>query len=219
MAKKLGICGGTFDPVHLAHLRSAEEVSEELGLDRVLFMPCASPPHNKRVRANTTHRLAMVHLAVKDHPVFEVSELEVVRGGHSRTVDTLEQLKLDYPGHELYFLLGTDQFFYLHSWYRPDRLLELADFVVMDRPASPRWDLLDYLRTELDPAFEADGNGWFRLPGGHGVRPMATTLLDISSTDIKRRVATGRSISFLVPQAVEDYIKSMKLYVDQDQAR
>ncbi len=219
MGKRLGICGGTFDPIHMAHLRSAEEVAEELGLDRVLFMPCARPPHNKRVWASTTHRLAMVHLAVKNHPKFVVSELEVVRGGPSRTVDTLEALKAQDPGSELFFLLGTDQFFYLHSWYQPARLLELADFVVMDRPASPRWDLLDYLRTELDPAFEPDGNGWYRLPGGRGVRPMATTLLDISSTDIKRRVAAGRSISFLVPEAVEDYIKSMKLYINQGEAR
>ena len=219
MAKRLGICGGTFDPIHLGHLRAAEEVAEELGLDRVLFMPCASPPHNKRVWASTTHRLAMVHLAVKNHPVFEVSELEVVRGGSSRTVDTLEQLEAEHPDSKLFFLLGADQFFYFHSWYQPMRLLELADFVVMDRPASPRWDLLDYLRTELDPAFEPDGQGWFRLPAGNGVRPMATTMLDISSTDIKRRVAGKRSISFLVPEAVEDYIKSMKLYADQGEGR
>ncbi len=214
MAGRLGICGGTFDPIHLAHLRAAEEVAEELQLDRVLFMPCANPPHNKRVWASTTHRLAMVHLAVKEHPLFEVSELEIVRGGPSRTVDTLEQLKKQNPEHKLYFLLGTDQFFYLHTWYQPARLLELADLVVMDRPASPRWDLLDYLRTELNPAFAPDGQGWFRLPANGGVRPMATTLLDISSTDIKRRVAAGRSISFLVPEAVEDYIKSMKLYTN-----
>jgi nicotinate-nucleotide adenylyltransferase len=219
VAGRLGICGGTFDPIHLAHLRAAEEVAEELNLDRVLFMPCASPPHNKRVWASTTHRLAMVHLAVKEHPLFEVSELEIARGGPSRTVDTLEQLKEQHPAHKLFFLLGTDQFFYLHTWYQPSRLLELADFVVMDRPASPRWDLLDYLRTELNPDFAPDGHGWFRLPSNGGVRPMATTLLDISSTDIKRRVADGRSISFLVPEAVEDYIKSMKLYTNAGEAR
>jgi len=217
VASLLGICGGTFDPIHLAHLRAAEEVAEELGLDKVVFIPCATPPHKKKVQASAEHRLEMVRLAVAGHPEFAVSDLEIVRGGASRTVDTLSHLLKQDPDRKLFFFLGNDQFFYLHTWYQPMRLLEMADFVVMDRPSSPRWDLLDYLQTEVDQAFAPAEDGWFRLPGGQGVRHVATTLLDISSTDIKRRVAAGRSISFLVPQAVEDYIKTMKLYTNAGQ--
>jgi len=217
VSTRLGICGGTFDPIHLAHLRASEEVAEELGLDTVVFMPCASPPHKKKVQASAEHRLEMVRRAVEGHPEFAVSDLEISRGGASRTLDTLTLMLQEDPERKLFFFLGNDQFFYLHTWYQPQRLLELADFVVMDRPSSPRWDLLDYLQTELDPAFAPAENGWFRLPGGKGVRQVSTTLLDISSTDIKHRVAAGRSISFLVPQAVEDYIKSMKLYINGGQ--
>ncbi|BEQ15515.1 nicotinate-nucleotide adenylyltransferase [Desulfoferula mesophila] len=217
MGSRVGICGGTFDPIHLAHLRASEEVAEELALDQVVFMPCASPPHKKRVQASAEHRLEMVRLAVQGHPEFAVSDLEIVRGGASRTLDTLGHLLEEDPERQLFFFLGNDQFFYLHTWHEPRLLLDMADFVVMDRPSSPRWDLLDYLQTELDPAFAPAEDGWFRLPGGKGVRQVATTLLDISSTDIKHRVASGRSISFLVPQAVEDYIKSMKLYTNAGQ--
>lgn len=217
MASRLGICGGTFDPIHLAHLRAAEEVAEDLGLDKVVFIPCATPPHKKKVQASAEHRLEMVRLAVAGHPEFAVSDLEIVRGGASRTVYTLDHLLKEDLERKLFFFLGNDQFFYLHTWYQPLRLLEMADFVVMDRPSSPRWDLLDYLQTEIDPSFALAEDGWFRMPGGQGVRHVATTLLDISSTDIKRRVAAGRSISFLVPQPVEDYIKSMKLYTNAGQ--
>ncbi|MEW5914403.1 MAG: nicotinate-nucleotide adenylyltransferase [Thermodesulfobacteriota bacterium] len=219
MAFRLGICGGTFDPIHLAHLRCVEEAGEALALSEIWFMPCAVPPHNKKVKASAAHRLEMVRLAVAQRPGFKASDLEISRGGFSRTADTLAALKQQDPERELYFFIGVDAFFWLHTWYHPRRIFDLANLVVMDRPYNPARNLLDYLRAELDPAFALVKDGWVRLPGGHGARQVATTLLDISSTDIKRRVAAGRSITFLVPPAVEAYIKDMKLYTNSGQSR
>jgi nicotinate-nucleotide adenylyltransferase len=212
MAKRLGIYGGTFDPIHLAHLRSVQEASENLGLNQVWYMPCHTPPHGKKVVASAADRLQMVRLAVADRPGFVASDLEISRGGHSRTVDTLEQLKKQDPERELFFFIGVDAFFWLHTWYEPRRIMELTNMVVMDRPYNPARNFLEYLQAEVDPAFEQAEEGWARLPGGCGAKNVTTTLLDISSTDIKRRVAAGESITYLVPPAVEDYIRSMNLY-------
>lgn len=208
----LAIFGGTFDPIHLGHLRAAQEVAEELELATVLFMPCADPVFPKDVRASAQHRLEMARLAVVGNPRFAVSDLEVKRGGKSFAVDSLEEMALRHPGRTLFWLIGADAFFKLHSWYQPRRLFDLADFVVMTRPGAPGSDLLSYLTYYLDPAFAPAPGGWVRLPGGHGAKRLTTTLLDISSTDIRRRAAQGLSLTYLVPAAVEDYICRMKLY-------
>ncbi|MBI4798334.1 MAG: nicotinate (nicotinamide) nucleotide adenylyltransferase [Desulfarculus sp.] len=208
----LAIFGGTFDPIHLGHLRAAQEVAEELELATVLFMPCADPVFPKDVRASAQHRLEMARLAVQGNPHFAVSDLEVRRGGKSYAVDTLEEMASRHPGRPLFWLIGADAFFKLHSWYQPRRLFELADFVVMTRPGAPGSDLLSYLTYYLDPAFAPAEGGWVRLPGGHGAKRLTTTLLDISSTDLRRRAAQGLSLTYLVPAAVEDYICRMKLY-------
>lgn len=209
---RLGIFGGTFDPIHIGHLRAVTEVAEELELAQVLFMPCHHPPHPKDVRASAQHRLEMVRRAVADNPRFGVSDLEVRRPGKSYAVDSLAEFARIYPGRPLYWLIGADAFFALHQWYQPRRLFDLADFVVMTRPGSPGRDLREYLTHYLDPAFAPVDNAWVRLPNGHGAKLLTTTLLDISSTDIRRRAAQGRSLTYLVPPEVEDYICEMKLY-------
>lgn len=212
MAQTLAIFGGTFDPIHLGHLRSVLEVAEELSLAKVLFMPAATPPHRKSVATALEHRLEMVSRAVSDQPLFGVTDIEARRGGLSRTVDTLTQLRADNPGAELYFILGADSFFTIHAWYEPLRLFELADFLIMDRPGVEGPDLGRYLAERVDERFAPAEGGWVRLAGGHGARRVHTTLLEISSTDIKRRVAAGRSIAYLVHPRVESYIKDMNLY-------
>ena len=214
MDGKIAIFGGTFDPIHIAHLRGAIEVAEVLDLPNVRFMPCATPPHRKDVKASLEHRLAMCRLAVEGHPQLIVDDMEARRGGISRTIDTLTYLKSENPGASIYFIIGADAFFYLHTWYEARSLFDHADFVVMDRPRAPRLDAGDYLREKIDPSFAPAEDGWIRLPSGGGVRQVLTTLLDVSSTYTKRKVAKGRSISFLVPQKVEEYIKDMKLYLD-----
>ncbi len=212
MGERLAVYGGAFDPVHTAHLRAAQEAAEEIGLDQVLFLPCAQPPHPKSVMAPVKHRLEMLRLATADNPRFGVSDLEARLGGTSFTVNTLEELHRLHPDTRIYFLIGADAFFHIHTWRQPERLFELADFVVMARPKSPRSELLEYLHNMLDPRFAPDTDGWVRLPGGHGAKRVPTTLLSISSTDIRRRVAEGLSITYLVPPAVEDYIYRMNLY-------
>lgn len=212
MNHKIAIFGGTFDPVHLAHLRAAQEAAEELDLETVHFMPCAAPPHHKSVQAPIEDRLEMLNLAVADNPRFAVSDLEARMGGKSYTLKTLEAMKEAYPEAELNFLIGADAFFFLHTWHEPMRLFELANFVVLARPKSPKEELLDYMRARLAPDFKQAEDGWVRLPTGHGARRVPTTLLSISSTGIRHRAAMGLSLAYLVPKAVEDYIISMKLY-------
>lgn len=215
----LAVYGGTFDPVHLGHLRAALEVAEELDLDRVHFMPCAEPPFRKDLRANAAQRLEMARLAVEGNPRFGVSDLEIRRGGKSYAVDSLEELAREHPRSRLVFLVGADAFFSIHAWYQPRRLFELADFAVMARPGAPGRGsaeyLAEYLARSVDPAFAPAEDGWVRLPGGRGARQVTTTLLDISSTEIKRRAAAGLALTYLVPPAVEEYIRAMKLYTQQ----
>jgi nicotinate-nucleotide adenylyltransferase len=215
MSSTLAIYGGTFDPVHLGHLRAAQEVAEELALDQVYFMPCAEPPFRKDVRADAAERLEMVRLAIAGNPRFGLSDLEIRRGGKSYAVDSLEELAGQHPESRLVFLVGADAFFSIHSWYQPRRLFELADFAVMTRPGAPGRDIAEYLARYLDPAFARAEEGWVRLAGGHGAKRVTTTLLDISSTDLKRRAAAGLALTYLVPPAVEEYIKTMKLYAYQ----
>ncbi|KIX11362.1 nicotinate-nucleotide adenylyltransferase [Dethiosulfatarculus sandiegensis] len=219
MRERLAIFGGTFDPVHNAHLRAGLEAAEELGLDKVLFMPCAEPPHNKHLGANVEHRLEMLRLAVADNPRFEVCDIEARMGGKSYTGRTLAEIQKQHPRAKIYFLIGADAFFYLHTWHYPMRLFEMVDFVVMARPKSPKSELLEYMQEKLDPGFQQNEDGWVRLPGGHGARRVPTTLLSISSTGIKFRAANGLSLAYLVHPAVEDYIKRMKLYQKKKAAK
>jgi nicotinate-nucleotide adenylyltransferase len=210
--ERLGIFGGTFDPVHNAHLRAALEAVEAVGLDRVIMVPCAQPPHGKMLGAQVDQRLEMMQLALGDDPIFEVSDIEARRGGPSYTSATLFQVSRLHENARIFFLIGADAFFWLHTWNDPVKLFKLADFVVLARPKSPKNELLHYMKNRLHPDFEQAEDGWVRLPSGHGARRVPTTLLSISSTDIRRRAAQGLSLRYLVPGPVEDYIKRMKLY-------
>jgi nicotinate-nucleotide adenylyltransferase len=198
--------------VHMAHLRAAQEAAEEIGLDKVLFMPCAQPPHPKHVMASAEDRLQMLKLAVADNPLFGVSDLEASLGGTSYTVRTLEKVHKANPGAQIFFLIGADAFFHLHTWHEHHRLFDYADFVVMARPKSPRTDVFEYMQKQLDPDFSPAGDGWIRRNGGHGAKRVPSTLLSISSTDVRRRAAEGLSLAYLVHPEVEGYIKRMKLY-------
>ena len=210
--ERLAVFGGTFDPVHNAHLRAALEAAEALDLEKVILMPVAQPPHAKNLGADAEDRLEMLRLAVADNPLFEVSDLEARRGGPSYTKDTLEHLGREHPNARIFFLIGADAFFFLHTWNQPMQMFQLADFVVLARPKSPQSELLDYMRNRLHPDFSQAEDGWVRLPSGHGARRVPTTLLSISSTDIRHRAASGLSLRYLVQQPVEDYIIRKGLY-------
>ena len=200
---KLGILGGTFDPVHLGHLIIAEEAMGALELDRVLFVP-AGDPWLKADREITPrqHRLAMVLAAVADNPKFKVSPSELERFGPSYTVETLEEFQEDYGQQtELYFILGADALQDFGRWNQPERVLELATLAVVGRPAQGSLDLA---------ALEAT------LPGiGDRVAMVDDVAIGVSATDIRQRVAEGRSIKYLVPPAVEAYIQEHGLYKEK----
>jgi nicotinate-nucleotide adenylyltransferase len=212
MNSVLAIFGGTFDPIHLGHLRAAQEAAEILHLSQVLFMPSSHPPHSKVVQASADHRLAMVRLAIAGNPLFDVSALEIKRAGSSYAVETLRQIKAAFPDHQLLFLLGTDAFFLIHTWYQARELFQLADFAVMDRPGTPRYSILTYLQDYVQPDFVAYGERGAELPGYSRVSYLTTTLLDISSSEIKRKARLDSSIRYLVPPPVLDYIDRHKLY-------
>lgn len=197
---KLGVLGGTFDPVHLAHLVLAERAYEQLGLDRVHWLP-AGDPWRKADRAvsPSEHRLAMVRLAIRGNPAFQVCSLELERKGPTYSVDTLAELGKKNPGSELMFLLGWDALEDLPNWHEPERLMQLARLAVASRSGerlAP--DALDRLLPGL-----AARVVWIEMPR-----------LDISGTELRRRAAAGDSLRYLVPEGVEAYIREQGLYLE-----
>ncbi len=197
---KVGVMGGTFDPIHLAHLILAEQARVFLGLDRVLFVPAGAPWRKAERRiAPVADRVAMVRAALAGDPYFEVSLIESERRGPSYTVDTLSVLQRQLgPQAELYFILGQDALADLPNWREPARIVQLARLAVAARPGCPRPDPAALERAVPGIRERID------------VVPMPQ--VDISSTDIRRRVAQGLSIRFLVPAAVEAYIAAHGLY-------
>ncbi|NRA03410.1 MAG: nicotinate-nucleotide adenylyltransferase [Myxococcales bacterium] len=191
---KLGILGGTFDPIHLAHLRIAEEVRLALELDRVFFVPASNPPHRPGPLATATDRLEMVRIATAPNPAFEASDLELRRVGQSYTVDTLRAFSSLHPGSELWFIIGSDAVAEIDSWREPDEVLRLARFAIVSRPGSP--ELI--LRQEREARVS-------RVP---------VSALAISAREIRARCAEETSIRYLVPDAVLDYIRKHRLYAE-----
>lgn len=209
----LGILGGTFNPIHLAHLRLGEELREALGLERVFFVPAAQPPLKRRGVAPARDRLAMVELAVAQNPAFGVLTLEIERRGPSYTVDTLRSLRSSHPDQRLWFLVGSDVLGDLDQWREPDALLELASLAVAPRGGAPSG--AREVRALLPPALAAglrDGPQGLLHPSGNELRVIPFTPLGISASDIRRRIARGASVRYLIPDAVADYIRKHSLY-------
>jgi nicotinate-nucleotide adenylyltransferase len=211
----IGVFGGTFDPVHLGHLRPAVEMAEEVGLDRVHVLPAGHPPHRGAPRVATEHRLAMLEAAIAGQPGFQLDRREVDREGPSYMAETLAGLRAEIgPDEPLALMLGMDAFLGLASWHQWERLPELAHIVVSHRPG---WDpdsmedqggplaALVAERGVIEPRVLADE------PAGR-VHLMPVTQLDISSTRIRAIIADGRSPRYLLPDAVCDYIHHHRLY-------
>ncbi len=207
----LGVFGGTFNPVHLAHLRLAEEAREALGLERVLFIPSADPPHKSTDLASATQRLRMVELAIASNPSFDALDLELERTGPSYTVDTLCELTHRYDDQLLWFLMGTDTLTELGSWYEPEKLVGLTNIAVVARAGSAQRSLESLLPEHLASLY-VSVQGRLRHSTGREVRSIPFAPLDISASDVRRRVARGASIRYLVPDAVIEYIEKHRLY-------
>lgn len=203
---RLGVFGGSFDPVHLGHLLAAESCREQAGLDRVIFVPAAVPPHKQgRALAPAEHRLTMLRLATAGHDAFEVSTVELDRGGVSWTVDTLAALAATRPGAELRLILGPDALADLPTWREPERILLLAEPLAVERES-----LDDVAALAADPRL-ADLLGPGRLARIVAER-VRMPAIGIRATAVRDRVAAGRSIRHLVPRAVEAYVREHGLY-------
>jgi nicotinate-nucleotide adenylyltransferase len=211
---KSGILGGTFNPIHLAHLRIAEEVQQACDLDRLLFIPAAEPPHKDVAdQVSFSHRLAMVHAAIRDYPRFQVSDLEIRRSGKSFSVDTLEILRKEDPHGELYFVIGLDSYRDIASWKDFTRIFSLCHLVVMTRPGVQLGDPLSPLPVAARKDFCYDSKTEKILhKSGNSLIFLKETCLDISSTEIRRMLSIGQSIRHLVAPAVADYINEHRLY-------
>ncbi len=202
---KLGVFGGTFNPIHLGHLRVAQEVCQTLALDKVIFVPAKLPPHKTGGElAAASERLAMVEKAIDDNPLFECSPVELERSGPSYSVHTLEHFKEKYgTDTRLKFIMGADAFAELHTWYQFERIIELADMVVMTRPPHTQ---LPPLPPALAGRFTPQANGYAHECGTR-VELVEVTSLDISSTAIRRDLEVGRSIRYLVPEAIRETLE------------
>ena len=200
---KIGVLGGTFDPIHLGHLIVAEDIRQKLGLGKVLFVPAGRPwlklKEEKPISA-VEHRLDMVRLAVASNPYFKVSTLEINRPGLSYSIDTVLELKAKLgAGAEIYFIVGPDALAELPRWEDPGRLVEICQVVGIGRPGYAQADL-NILESSI--------------PGvSQRIMLMDVPQIDISATEIRRRVAQRLSIRYLVPEAVEKYIAERKLYL------
>ncbi len=194
-----GILGGTFDPIHEGHLAAARVAMDCAHLDRVLFIPGALPPHRGPAVAGAEHRLEMSRLATEGEPGFEVSEIEIRRGGKSYTSDTVRELKRLYPDDELFLILGWDAARLFRSWHEPDVIRRLATVVVVRRPGTPPPDAKLLQAAGLDPARTL-------LCMGHTP--------DISGSALREAIALGKPVSDSLRPAVERYVAEQKLYVD-----
>jgi nicotinate-nucleotide adenylyltransferase len=197
-SRRIGVFGGTFDPVHVGHLVLVSELKHALDLDLVLFVPAGDPPHKPdQLLSSVEHRLHMLEVAVEGRACFDIDHIEVNRIGPSYTKDTLEQIQLKYRSNRLVFLMGEDSLRDLHTWRQPERIIELAELGVGCRPN---------VHLDLEAVYD-------RLPNARGrVVLIDVPMIEISSRDIRKRVANGAPYAYQVPKEVEQYIKEHGLY-------
>ena len=197
--QRIGVLGGTFDPPHVGHLWLAALAADGIGLDRVLFMPAGQPPHKgQRLVSRVSDRLLMTRLAIAGEAGFELCPIELERPGPSYTIDSVEELRRAYPDAQLFLVLAADSLEQIDTWREPDRLLEEVEWVVGPRAGSTLPD-----RSMLEDRFGAKAKRIHLLDG---------PALEVSSSDVRRRVAAGRTIRYLVPRDVEELILQRRLY-------
>jgi nicotinate-nucleotide adenylyltransferase len=199
---RIGVFGGTFDPIHLGHLILAEQCREQARLDEVWFVPAPRPPQKEgQAVTRFDQRVEMLQLAVAGNPAFRVDEVEKDRAGPSYTVDTLAELKRRHPGYDFFLLIGGDSLADLPTWREPARLVEQATLLVMSR-AGATLPSIPELRARLG------------LPGGVPLRleVVQAPRIDVASRDLRARAAAGRTLRYLVPRAVEVYVQEKRLY-------
>jgi nicotinate-nucleotide adenylyltransferase len=213
---RLGILGGTFDPVHYGHLRIAEEICEDLCLEKVLLIPGALPPHKGKKRISSFNdRFAMAGLATQGSPLLEALDLEGRRQGLSYSIDTLQEVRRQYGQDlELFFIIGLDAFLEIKTWHRYQDLFRETNFAVIKRPGIPDKDFGRFVMSmELGFKPVEEDKSYLLPSSGQGIFYKELTLLEISSTRIREMAAHGRSIRFLAPESVVSYIIEKGLYL------
>jgi nicotinate-nucleotide adenylyltransferase len=212
---RLGLFGGTFNPIHFGHLRAAIEVREAFNLDKLLLIPSANPPHKIAGQvADAEDRLEMVRLAVEGEPFLEASEIELARPGPSYTIQTLRHFHERFgPESSIHFIVGQDAFSEITTWKSYKELFGTAHFIVMTRPGSKLGSIEDFIHTNISEAYQYDltSNGYGH-PEWCKIFCLDITHLDISASEIRERIRQGRSIRFLIPHAVEDFVVKKELY-------
>lgn len=187
---KIGILGGTFNPLHIGHLILAEETREKLKLDKVIFVPTYLPPHKDNSDiAYAKDRYQMIKLAIKTNSYFYVSDMEIKRDGQSYTIDTIKELKRIYPGDDLYFITGSDLLKYLDDWKDLGEIIQMVKFIVATRPGYPLEEIPSYIST------------------------ISIRAVDVSAFEIRKAIKENRSFRYLVPEVVFNYINKKKLYL------
>ncbi len=214
--RKWGLFGGTFDPVHIGHLRCAVEMLEIFDLNRIIFVPASRPPHKLDAAITSFyHREQMIRLAIEGNPVFSFSDVEKTRAGLSYSVETVEYIldKYRLDNIELYFIVGQDAFHGITTWKDWERLLLLCHFAVMTRPGYVNKGLGEILGEEVASRFvHEDAVDGFRGPTGHLIYFREVTFLDIASSNVRNRAKEGRDIRYLVPEEIRHYIARNALY-------
>lgn len=213
--RRLGIFGGSFNPIHFGHLRVAEEVCEELSLDQIIFVPTYIPPHkDASFLVSFEHRYNMVSLALQGHPKFIVSDIEAQLGGISYTVRTLSRLREVHRKADIFFLVGSDAFMEIDSWWHFREIFDLASITVMTRPGVSPESISKFVSQHLNLDYRwVEDEKHFEHPEGYPIKLVSVTLIDISASRIRKLVSLGRSIRFLVPETVREYIILNRLYV------
>ncbi|HWT26804.1 MAG TPA: nicotinate-nucleotide adenylyltransferase [Mobilitalea sp.] len=198
--KKVGIMGGTFNPIHFGHLFLAEDAYEQIGLDEILFMPSKNPPHKQKAElVADEHRVNMVKLAIKDNPHFTFSDMELMREGITYTADTMTILKKENPENEYYFIEGADSLFMMQDWMNPQTIFNLCTIVSSNRDNVEEEKLtrqLEFLKKNFNAR----------------IMLLDMPTIQIASANIRNRIASGKSVRYYVPDEVLEYIKENRLY-------
>ena len=215
----IGLFGGTFDPIHFAHLRLAEEMTDTFGLERVCFIPTSVPPHRNEPSASPAHRLAMTRLAIQGNPRFVVDGRELKRAGTSYTFDTLAEIRAESDSRPLCLMMGADAFVALTTWHRWEELFDLAHVVVARRPGFPLEQLASSLpgplRTQYLRRQAVDPAALGATPAGN-IFAHELTALDVSATELRTLIKRHASLRYLLPDAVIEYIEEHRLYKGHD---
>jgi nicotinate-nucleotide adenylyltransferase len=211
---RFGIFGGTFNPIHYGHLRAAEEVRYKAGLDKVIFIPSGNPPLKTEEIIEASHRYSMVRIATASNPYFVVSDIEITEKEKSYTVNTIKKLRDIYPDDELFLILGIDAFLDIPNWWKPYDLINMIDFILITRPGFEPSEVIIKSPFVKSNPISSSANLYksISLISEKTAFLINVTAIDISSTEIRKLLKENKSIKYLLPESIEEYIHKHNIY-------